>query len=115
MRAVGDFNRLHGDKLVGLPGVRQTRSFFVMKEVVDNAPSEFCSDLAPPCDVQGDHDCNASALGLSHARAILRGNGRNALDQNESNAGNDNSAAEYRHGCQTFTEDEDTAQHGKDR
>ncbi len=41
MRAVGDFNRLHGDKLVGLPGVRQTRTFFVMKEVVDNALLDF--------------------------------------------------------------------------
>ncbi|MBV1829045.1 winged helix-turn-helix transcriptional regulator [Komagataeibacter sp. AV436] len=33
-----DFNRLHGSKLLALPGVRQTRTFFVMKEVVDNAP-----------------------------------------------------------------------------
>jgi hypothetical protein len=24
-----------------LPGVRQTRTFFVMKEVVDNAPMDF--------------------------------------------------------------------------
>ena len=36
-----DFNRLHGEKLIGLPGVRQTRTFFVMKEVVDNAPLSF--------------------------------------------------------------------------
>jgi Lrp/AsnC family leucine-responsive transcriptional regulator len=31
------FNRLHSDKLIALPGVRQTRTFFVMKEVIDNA------------------------------------------------------------------------------
>ena len=36
-----DFNRIHGDQLIALPGVRQTRTFFVMKEVVDNAPLEF--------------------------------------------------------------------------
>ena len=33
--------RIHGDQLIALPGVRQTRTFFVMKEVVDNAPLEF--------------------------------------------------------------------------
>ena len=37
-RDMADFNRLHGQKLITLPGVRQTRTFFVMKEVVDNAP-----------------------------------------------------------------------------
>jgi Lrp/AsnC family transcriptional regulator, leucine-responsive regulatory protein len=36
-----DFNRLHGSQLIALPGVRQTRTFFVMKEVVDNRPLEF--------------------------------------------------------------------------
>jgi Lrp/AsnC family leucine-responsive transcriptional regulator len=36
-----DFNRIHGTKLIALPGVRQTRTFFVMKQVVDNAPLEF--------------------------------------------------------------------------
>ena len=36
-----DFNRLHGETLIALPGVRQTRTFFVMKEVVDNAPLSF--------------------------------------------------------------------------
>jgi len=36
-----DFNRIHGDLLIALPGVRQTRTFFVMKEVVDNAPLDF--------------------------------------------------------------------------
>jgi Lrp/AsnC family leucine-responsive transcriptional regulator len=36
-----DFNRIHGDQLIALPGVRQTRTFFVMKEVVDNGPLDF--------------------------------------------------------------------------
>jgi Lrp/AsnC family leucine-responsive transcriptional regulator len=34
---MADFNRLHGTQLIALPGVRQTRTFFVIKEVVDNA------------------------------------------------------------------------------
>jgi Lrp/AsnC family transcriptional regulator, leucine-responsive regulatory protein len=38
VRDMADFNRLHGERLIALPGVRQTRTFFVMKEVVDNAP-----------------------------------------------------------------------------
>ncbi len=38
---MADFNHIHGTKLIALPGVRQTRTFFVMKEVVDNAPLEF--------------------------------------------------------------------------
>ena len=38
---MADFNRIHGDQLIALPGVRQTRTFFVMKEVVVNAPLEF--------------------------------------------------------------------------
>ena len=38
---MADFNRLHGTRLIGLPGVRQTRTFFVMKEVVDNATLAF--------------------------------------------------------------------------
>jgi Lrp/AsnC family leucine-responsive transcriptional regulator len=41
VRDMADFNRLHGERLIALPGVRQTRTFFVMKEVVDNAPLEF--------------------------------------------------------------------------
>jgi Lrp/AsnC family leucine-responsive transcriptional regulator len=41
VRDMADFNRLHGETLIGLPGVRQTRTFFVMKEVVDNAPLSF--------------------------------------------------------------------------
>lgn len=38
---MADFNHLHGTRLIALPGVRQTRTFFVMKEVVDNAPLAF--------------------------------------------------------------------------
>ena len=41
VRDMADFNRLHGEKLIALPGVRQTRTFFVMKEVVDNAVIDF--------------------------------------------------------------------------
>lgn len=41
VRDIADFNRLYGEQLIGLPGVRQTRTFFVMKEVIDNAPLEF--------------------------------------------------------------------------
>jgi Lrp/AsnC family transcriptional regulator, leucine-responsive regulatory protein len=40
-RDIADFNRLHGERLIALPGVRQTRTFFVMKEVIDNAPLDF--------------------------------------------------------------------------
>lgn len=41
VRDMADFNKLHAEKLIALPGVRQTRTFFVMKEVVDDAPLEF--------------------------------------------------------------------------
>lgn len=41
VRDIDDFNKLHGEQLIGLPGVRQTRTFFVMKEVVDNRPLDF--------------------------------------------------------------------------
>jgi Lrp/AsnC family transcriptional regulator, leucine-responsive regulatory protein len=41
VKDMADFNRLHGEQLIALPGVRQTRTFFVMKEVVDNAPLDF--------------------------------------------------------------------------
>lgn len=37
VRDMAGFNKLHADKLIALPGVRQIRSFFVMKEVKDNA------------------------------------------------------------------------------
>lgn len=40
-RDLMDFNKLHGQKLIGLPGVRQIRTFFVMKEVKDNQPLPF--------------------------------------------------------------------------
>lgn len=41
VRDLDDFNRLHSKMLIALPGVRQIRSFFVMKEVVSNAPLDF--------------------------------------------------------------------------
>lgn len=41
VRDMADFNRLHGERLIALPGIRQTRTFFVIKEVVDNASLEF--------------------------------------------------------------------------
>ncbi len=41
VRDMADFNTLHSKMLIALPGVRQIRSFFVMKEVKDNAPLPF--------------------------------------------------------------------------
>lgn len=41
IRDMEAFNKLHGQKLIALPGVRQTRTFFVMKEVKENARLEF--------------------------------------------------------------------------
>ncbi|QIG52653.1 winged helix-turn-helix transcriptional regulator [Nordella sp. HKS 07] len=41
VRDMADFNKLHGQKLIALPGIRQTRTFFVMKEVKDNARLPF--------------------------------------------------------------------------
>ncbi|WP_428031615.1 Lrp/AsnC family transcriptional regulator [Ancylobacter sp.] len=41
VRDMADFNKLHGQKLIALPGVRQTRTFFVMKEVKGNASLPF--------------------------------------------------------------------------
>lgn len=41
VRDIADFNALHGLRLLTLPGVRQTRTFFVMKEVKENAPLDF--------------------------------------------------------------------------
>lgn len=38
---MSEFGRLHGEHLLTLPGVRQTRTFFVIKEVVDGAPLDF--------------------------------------------------------------------------
>lgn len=37
VRDMSDFNLLHGKMLIALPGVRQIRTFFVMKEVKENA------------------------------------------------------------------------------
>ncbi|WP_118136227.1 Lrp/AsnC family transcriptional regulator [Oceanicella sp. SM1341] len=36
-----DFNRLHGQQLIALPGVRQIRTFFVIREVKEAAPLPF--------------------------------------------------------------------------
>lgn len=41
VRDMADFNKLHGQQLIALPGVRQTRTFFVMKEVKDGARMHF--------------------------------------------------------------------------
>ena len=41
VRDMADFNKLHGEKLIALPGVRQTRTFFVMKEVKESARLPF--------------------------------------------------------------------------
>lgn len=41
VRDIADFNRLLGERLIDLPGVRQTRTFFVMKDVIDNALLDF--------------------------------------------------------------------------
>jgi Lrp/AsnC family leucine-responsive transcriptional regulator len=41
VRDMADFNKLHGQKLIALPGVRQTRTFFVMKEVKENGRLPF--------------------------------------------------------------------------
>jgi Lrp/AsnC family leucine-responsive transcriptional regulator len=38
---VATSRRLYGEHLLALPGVRQTRTFFVLKEVVDGAPLDF--------------------------------------------------------------------------
>ena len=41
LRDLAEFSRFHGEKLITLPGVRQTRTFFVMREVVEGAPLDF--------------------------------------------------------------------------
>ena len=41
VRDMSDFNKLHAEQLIAFPGVRQIRSFFVIKEVTDNAPLDF--------------------------------------------------------------------------
>ncbi|WP_430436115.1 Lrp/AsnC ligand binding domain-containing protein [Oceanibaculum nanhaiense] len=40
-RDIADFNKLQGETLIGLPGVRNTRTFFVMREVKENARLPF--------------------------------------------------------------------------
>ncbi|WP_350334399.1 Lrp/AsnC family transcriptional regulator [Coralliovum pocilloporae] len=41
VKDISDFNTLHRAQLLTLPGVRQLRSFFVLKEVIENAPLHF--------------------------------------------------------------------------
>lgn len=41
VKDMADFNKLHSDKLLRLPEVRQLRTYFVMKEVIDDAPLPF--------------------------------------------------------------------------
>lgn len=41
VRDIADFNLLHSKRLIALPGVRQARTFFVLKEVKENAPLPF--------------------------------------------------------------------------
>ncbi len=38
IRDMADFNKLHSDKLLTLPEVRQLRTYFVMKEVIEDSP-----------------------------------------------------------------------------
>lgn len=40
-RDIADFNKLQGEVLIALPRVRNTRTFFVMKEVKENARLPF--------------------------------------------------------------------------
>ncbi|WP_211341102.1 Lrp/AsnC family transcriptional regulator [Paracoccus methylarcula] len=40
-RDMNDFNVMHTKMLIALPGVRQIRTFFVLKEVKENAPLAF--------------------------------------------------------------------------
>ncbi len=41
VKDIDGFKRLHGEQLIDLPGVRQTRTFFVMKQVKDSGPLDF--------------------------------------------------------------------------
>lgn len=41
VKDMADFNKVHSEQLLDLPSVRQLRTFFVMKEVQDNAPLIF--------------------------------------------------------------------------
>jgi len=40
-RDMAHVSRLHAEHLIALPGVRQTRTFFVMKEIIDGAGLDF--------------------------------------------------------------------------
>jgi len=40
-RDIADFNKLQGQTLIALPGVQNTRTFFVMREVKENARLPF--------------------------------------------------------------------------
>lgn len=35
------FNRIHSSKLIAIPNVRQARTFFVLKDVIDGQPLDF--------------------------------------------------------------------------
>ncbi|CAG9297259.1 Lrp/AsnC family transcriptional regulator [Celerinatantimonas diazotrophica] len=41
VKDIEDFNDLHAKQLIALPAVRQIRTFFVMKEVIDSALLQF--------------------------------------------------------------------------
>ena len=41
VRDMNGFNKMHSKMLIALPGVRQIRSFFVLKEIKENAPLAF--------------------------------------------------------------------------
>ncbi|MEX2630388.1 MAG: Lrp/AsnC ligand binding domain-containing protein [Tistlia sp.] len=41
VKDVEAFGKLRAERLIALPGVRQTRTFFVMKEVKESGPLDF--------------------------------------------------------------------------
>ncbi|MAY63905.1 MAG: AsnC family transcriptional regulator [Rhizobiales bacterium] len=41
VRDMNGFNKMHSKMLIALPGVRQIRTFFVLKEIKENAPLAF--------------------------------------------------------------------------
>jgi Lrp/AsnC family leucine-responsive transcriptional regulator len=41
VKEMKDFNEMHTKMLIALPGVRQIRTFFVLKEIKENAPLNF--------------------------------------------------------------------------
>ena len=65
-----DFNRLQGEKLIALPGVRHLRTFFVMKSVKEKRPPAVLSALLPHT-AQMARRCKAALHGLArHRRSI---------------------------------------------